>query len=110
VGLSPAQQAFVAAVISAAPVAAAVLLWTRWRRTGAVLLSGSMAGSLAFGVFYHFVEVSPDHVSEVSAGGWGTVFRATALLLALTEALGCWAGAWALSRRAWRDGEPALVP
>jgi hypothetical protein len=40
------QLAFIALVIFAAPVMAAVLLWTRYRVTGAWLLVASTAGSL----------------------------------------------------------------
>jgi hypothetical protein len=40
------QLAYIAIVIYAAPVVAAVLLWTRFRLLGAWLLAAAMAGSL----------------------------------------------------------------
>ena len=46
-----------------------------------------MAGSLVFGLVNHFVLASPDHVAHV-APEWRPLFTATAVLLALTEALG----------------------
>jgi len=93
------QLAFIVAVIIVAPLAAGLLLWQGSARAGALLLTCSMAGSLAFGVCYHFVADTPDHVSHVarlSPAGWAVAFQASALLLALAEAAGAWAGAAAL--------------
>ena len=92
VQLSISQKTFATIVIVAAPLVAAALLWTRQRRVGFLLLLGSMAGSLVFGVFYHFVFVSPDHVSHLPAGNGQALFRSTALLLPLSEAFGLIAG------------------
>ncbi len=47
-----------------------------------------MAGSLIFGVYYHFVAVSADHVSHLPPGEAQGLFRLTALLLAATETFG----------------------
>lgn len=47
-----------------------------------------MAGSLIFGGYYHYVLVSPDHVSHLPAGDARWLFRLTAGLLMLTELLG----------------------
>jgi hypothetical protein len=104
IGLSPIQTSFVVIVILIGPLVAAALLWTRWPRAGALLLALSMAGSLAFGVYYHFVEISPDHVSQVPEETWGTVFRATAVLLAMLEGAGAIVGAWLLIR-GWLGSE-----
>jgi hypothetical protein len=46
-----------------------------------------MAGSLVFGVVNHFVLVSADHVGHVDPHV-RTLFTTTAVLLAVTEALG----------------------
>jgi steroid 5-alpha reductase family enzyme len=46
-----------------------------------------MAASLVFGVVNHFVLSTPDHVSHVDPR-WQPLFAATAVLLAVTEALG----------------------
>lgn len=95
VGLSVWQARYVGLVIVAAPLVAGVLLLLKRRREGGALLGVSMAGSLLFGVYFHFIFSSPDHVSHQSAAGWGLVFMATSVLLAATEIWGCWAG-WAV--------------
>lgn len=88
VGLSPFQDAYAKLVIIAAPVAAAALLGTRWRSLGALLLAVSMAASLAFGVYFHYVHESLDHVAHLPPGAAQGLFRWTALALAVTEGLG----------------------
>jgi hypothetical protein len=90
---------FIVGVITVTPILAMLLLWTPWRRTGGWLLLVSLAGSLFFGLHYHYLAHGPDHVSQIPAEGWGLVFQATALLLAVTEALGCAIAAWALRSR-----------
>lgn len=98
---SPAQLVFIVAVIIVAPLIAGLLIWRGKEKAGALLLACSMVGSLAFGVFYHFVADTADHVSHValmSPAGWAVVFQATALLLSLIEAFGAWAG-WSVLKR-----------
>ena len=48
------QNIFIFLVILITPIVAAVLIWKR-RRPGYVLLTISMIGSFAFGVYYHFI-------------------------------------------------------
>lgn len=74
-------------VIMIVPGLALVLLWTQRRRLGLALLTASMAGACVFGLYYHFVIPSPDHVAHVPAGFWGDVFRLTAVVLAMMEGL-----------------------
>ena len=88
VGLSAWQNIYVIVVILIAPLVAMVLLWTRYARPGLWLLVVSMAGSLVFGAVYHYVVVSPDHVSHLPPGDAQGMFRMTALLLILTELFG----------------------
>jgi hypothetical protein len=88
VGLSPWQNIYVLTVIAIAPLVAMLLLWTRYARPGLVVLVVSMAGSLIFGVIYHFIVVSPDHVSHLPPGDAQGLFRMTAVLLMLTELFG----------------------
>ncbi len=88
IGLSAFQLLFVIGVILIGPLLALALLWTPRQRLGLVLLTVSMAGACLFGLYYHFVVSSPDHVAHVPAGYWGDLFRLTAVLLALLEALG----------------------
>ena len=92
VGLSEWQNIYVIAVILTAPLIAMLLIWTRYARFGLLLLIISMAASLIFGVIYHYVIVSPDHVSHLPPGAAQGVFRLTALLLMLTELFGVFVG------------------
>ena len=88
VGLNEFQNVYVITVILIAPLIAMLLIWTRYARTGLLVLVISMAGSLIFGVIYHYVVVSPDHVSHLPPGSAQGVFRMTAFLLAVTELFG----------------------
>ena len=88
VGLSTWQNIYVITVILIAPLVAMLLLWTRYARVGVLLLVISMAGSLIFGAVYHYVIVSPDHVSHLPPGDAQGMFRMTAVLLILTELFG----------------------
>jgi ABC-type xylose transport system permease subunit len=77
---------FVYVVILAGPLVGLALTW--WSaRAGAWVVALAMAGSLAFGVVNHFLLSSPDHVAHVDPQ-WRPLFTFTAVLLALTEALG----------------------
>jgi ACR3 family arsenite efflux pump ArsB len=96
VGLSNLQNIYVLTVIVIAPLIAMLLIWTRLARAGLVLLVISMTGSLIFGVAYHYVVISPDHVSHLPPGDAQGLFRTTALLLVLTELLGVAVGLWGL--------------
>ncbi len=88
VGLSSWQQFFVVAVILLAPLVALVLSWTRYRKTGLWLLLAAMLGSLIFGICYHYIIISSDHVAHLPPGEARGLFRVTALLLAVTEIVG----------------------
>ncbi|MFQ5526344.1 MAG: hypothetical protein ACE5GX_08800, partial [Thermoanaerobaculia bacterium] len=45
-----------------------------------------LLGSLAFGVYYHYVNISPDHVAHLPPGDAQGLFRWTALALPAVEA------------------------
>ena len=94
------QWAYVYLVVTLAPIVAAGLYWTRWQRVGALVLTVSMLGSLLFGVYHHFVAVSPDHVSHLPEGDAQGLFVATAILLAVSEAAGTAFGIWTWQRTA----------
>ena len=94
--LAAAQTLFINLIILAAPVVAVVLLWSRFKGVGVVLFAGAMAASLFFGLYYHYVLVSPDHVSHLPDGDLQALFRITALLLALVQALGAAVGIWGI--------------
>ena len=87
VGLPPAKNAFVLAVIIIAPVVAAALVWTRYAIAGMWLFFASMLGAFLFGGYHHFVMVSPDHIAHLPPGDPGvqSSFVLTAIGLALVE-------------------------
>lgn len=86
VPLSLAANLFVYIVILAGPLIGLALTW--WTaRLGGWVIALAMAGSLVFGLVNHFVLTSPDHVAHVDPQ-WRTLFATTAVLLAVTEALG----------------------
>lgn len=102
VGLATWQWAFVYTVIVAAPIVAAVLYWTRYARFAAVLLGVSMAAGTLFGVYHHFIAVSPDHVSHLPAGDSQAFFIATAIAIVPVEIVGTVYGFWS-----WQKLRPA---
>jgi glucan phosphoethanolaminetransferase (alkaline phosphatase superfamily) len=98
VPLASWQWAFVIFVVFLAPVVAAILLWTWLRRVGVWLFLASMAGALIFGLAFHFLVPGSDNVFTLNPGAGREAFRLSAALVALTEALGCVVGTWALSK------------
>lgn len=92
VELNAPQKIFVLSVILIWPFLAALLLWLGQMRIGSLFLALSMMGSFLFGFYWHFAELSPDRIDRQIAGAWGTVFVATAVLLAITEVLGTYLG------------------
>jgi hypothetical protein len=108
VGLNAWQQIYVLVVIVCAPLVAGVLLWLPYARLGVLLLVIAMAGSLIFGVYFHYVTISPDHVSHLPPGDSQSLFKMTAMLLAVTETFGVVAGLLALRRLEIRTGAKRL--
>lgn len=96
VGLSSWQNSYVLAVIVAAPLVALLFVFTRFVRAGLWLLLASMLGSLIFGLCYHYLIISPDHVSHLPAGDARGLFQTTAVLLLVTEGFGVIVAALAL--------------
>lgn len=99
VGLTSWQEFYVITVILLAPLIAFLLSWTRYAGAGLWLLLLSMLGALIFGACYHYLIVSSDHVAHLPPGDARGLFRATALLLLLTEAAGVVLAAIALRTR-----------
>jgi len=93
VPVSTVSNIFIFSVIIAAPLAGVAILWFLSIEGGAWLLALSLAASFVFGVVNHFVLDSPDHVAHIAAQ-WKLLFGATAVLLALTEALGSGLAFW----------------
>ena len=96
VGLSNWQQIYVITVILLAPLVALAFSFTRYARAALWLLLVSMLGALIFGVCYHYVIISPDHVAHLPPDDARSMFRVTAVLLVATEALGAVVAAIAL--------------
>jgi len=86
VPLSPAANIFVLTVILAGPLLGLALLWPS-QRIGVSLIALTLVGSLIFGLVNHFIFASPDHVTHVDPQ-FRTLFTTTAVLLAITEAVG----------------------
>lgn len=61
-----------------------------------------MFGSFVFGVYYHFIADTIDHVAHVAhlePAFWSQMFRLTSYLLAITELLGSAVGVMLLVGR-----------
>lgn len=96
IGVTAWQKAFIAIIIFVVPMIAMMMLWTRVRKIGVILLGLSLAGSLVFGVSYHFLIAGPDNALGQLHSHWGSVFGATAVLLALIEGAGSAWCSWVL--------------
>jgi len=96
--LSPAQTLFVYAVILGAPLVAIGLLWTRYEGPSLWLFLVAMAASLLFGIYYHYVFVSPDNVHHLPTGAAEVQehFVESAGIVALVELAGALAAAFVL--------------
>lgn len=104
VGLSTWQWTYVTIVIVAAPIVALVLYWTRFAHWGALLLGVSMLAGMLFGIYFHFVAISPDNVGHLPEGHGHGFFIATAILLVPIEIAGTAYGFWS-----WNKLRPARV-
>ena len=93
-----AQLAFIIPVIIVAPLVSGFVL-SKFERAGAWLLLASMVGSFVFGLYYHFVADTIDHVAHVKRlepALWSAMFQLTAYLLAVSELAGA-VVAWVLA-------------
>jgi hypothetical protein len=98
---TPAQLAFIIPVIVVAPVLAGLML-LKFERAGMILLAASMLGSLLFGVYYHFIADTIDHVAHVARMQplyWSRMFAVTAYLLAISETFGTALGFYHLAAK-----------
>lgn len=98
---TPAQLAFIIPVIIVAPVVAGLMI-PRFTRTGTVVLLVSMLDSFVFGLYYHFVADTIDHVAHVAhmrPEFWSWTFRVTACLLLVSELAGTAAAGLSLAGR-----------
>jgi hypothetical protein len=98
VGLATWQWVFVYAVIVAAPILAVVLYWTRWALWGAILLGISMPAGMLFGIYFHFIAISPDNVRHLPGDHSHMFFIATAIALVPIELAATIYAWWSLRR------------
>ena len=92
VGLVRPDVIFVISVVLLLPLVAMGLVWTAEKRLGLILLSLSMSASLLFGMYHHFMVMSPDHVRSQPPNPWGLAYVLTAYGLSITEAIGTYVG------------------
>jgi hypothetical protein len=74
---TPAQLAFIIPVIIFAPVIAGFML-PKFSKAGAAMLLVSMLSSFVFGLYYHFIADTNDHVAHVAQlqpAFWSEMFR-----------------------------------
>jgi hypothetical protein len=97
------QNIYIFVVILIAPIVAAVFIWIR-PRSGFALLTISMIGSFAFGVYYHFIATGSDNAFTLPASSWTLTFQLSAWLLAITELSGTVIGFLGLANRLVQTG------
>ena len=96
---TPVQFAFIIPVIICAPLIAG-LMFAKFGKAAAIVLSVSMLGSFVFGLYYHFVADTIDHVAHVAhlqPSTWSAMFRLTAYLLLASEGVGAVVAALSLA-------------
>jgi hypothetical protein len=98
IGLPPAKNAFVIGVILVAPLVGAALLWTRYTIAGVWIVGLSMLAALLFGVYHHYILVSPDNIAHLPHGDAAaqSTFVSSAAALALLELAASLAAAFSL--------------
>ena len=98
IALPPEKTAFVVIVILIAPPVAAILMWTRYARAGVWMIFLSMLGALLFGVYHHYILVSPDNVGHLPTGSAAaqSAFVSSAAVLAWLELVSALCGAFYL--------------
>lgn len=99
VPLSLLSSLFVVTVIGLMPFIAVRLLWSAYTRIGMWLLLVSMLAALIFGLYNHFINVSPDHVSHVPDHEATPIFQVTAYTIMALEAIGVAIGFRGASQR-----------
>ena len=98
INLPPEKTLFVFLVILLGPVVAAGLVWTRYSSIGLTVFSSSMLAALLFGVYHHYVLVSPDNVNHLPNGSpvSHSQFVTSASIIALLELASALYGAFCL--------------
>ena len=81
------------------PATAFVLLCTRFRRIGGVLLAIALGIGLGIGTYEHFLGTGPNNVFLVGSRPYTAAFRASCVLLLILEIIGCAIGIQAARSR-----------
>ena len=89
VPLPPGLGWFVYVVIVALPLLGAALLWTRWVLTALWMATLSVLAAAVFGIYHHYVLVSPDNVAHLPEGAavLQRAFRTSAAWVAVSESV-----------------------
>ncbi len=89
VGLPPGMAWFVYGVIVGLPVVGTLILWTRWMNTALGIVTLSFVGATFFGIYHHYVMVSPDNVFHLPNGPveFQVAFASSAGWVAVSEGL-----------------------
>ena len=101
--LTKGEMFFILSVITAAPLVAAVLVGLQRFRSSGIILAVSMFGSLLFGLWHHYIAMSPDHISQIwylPNRFWSLIFQLTSAALALIELFGTAVGLLLMNSRA----------
>jgi hypothetical protein len=98
--LSTEQALFIYIIVIIAPVVAAILVCTRYALTGLWVFFLSMLGSFLFGVYQHYMLVSPDNINHLptSTPESHSHFIASAGVIAVVELASALYGAFCLGR------------
>lgn len=78
----------IATIAGSLTLAGLVLLWMRWRRTGALVLAAVFANGLVIGSLEHFFVAGPFNVFDVGYGDWTMLFKISVALLVVFEVAG----------------------
>ena len=91
---------FIYVVVLVMPFIGAILIWTRFALWGMVGLALAMLGALIFGVYHHYILVSPDHVAHLPSGPpeAHSHFIWSAALIAILELVSALYGGFAIKR------------
>ena len=106
INLPDLKNLFVYIVILGGPIVGAALVWTRHSVLGAGLVAVSMVGALVFGVYHHYILVSPDNIAHLPTGppGAATQFIDSAALIAVIELGSALLGFFGLGQSRAADG------
>jgi len=98
IALPPEKNLFIYIVILIAPIMAAALGWTRYILIGLWMFFLSMLGAFLFGVYHHYLLVSPDNISHLPSGSpeSHSQFITSAAVIALLELASALYGAFCL--------------